>query len=445
MKRWIFLLCFVLPNAVYSTDLTKAFVELNKKVRASVVNISTTKEEVNDMIQLFPGYFMPFNLPQMAGAGSGFIIDKEGLIVTNAHVVQNFDKIQVQFSGDDQFYSAKVLGADTLSDIALLKVNTKKRLKPFAFGDSEKLEVGEWVAAIGNPHGYKHTMTKGIISAVKREIDDLNLFPLLQTDALINPGNSGGPLVNLKGEVVGVNQAILRGAGGATGISFAIPINNVKEVLEDLKTFGFVRRGFIGVEFFSDGQNGAVITNVIPGSPAQKAGLKVKDRIVAFDGKQIKAPKDLPKTVRKAKVGKKVPLKIVRNGKQINLKVAPQILKKDSMSSLQQVTPPKRQSKVRGQDISGGFQVAEASASSFRHFNLPDWAKHPIVVQVQKGSPAYQGGLRAGDLLFQVNGRSTNVVSEVKKTVKKGKNKMNVLRYHRRYDKFHLVSVSFTL
>jgi len=442
MKKWMFLLGFVLPSVSYSVEPTKVFVELAKKVRASVVNISITKEEVNDMIQLFPGYFMPFNLPQMTGSGSGFIVDKKGLIVTNAHVVQNFDKIQVQFSGDDQFYSAKVLGTDTLSDIALLKVNTKKRLKPFAFGDSEKLEVGEWVAAIGNPHGYGHTMTKGIISAMKREIDDLNLFPLLQTDASINPGNSGGPLVNLKGEVVGVNQAIVR---GAMGISFAIPINNVKEVLEDLKTFGFVRRGFIGVEFFSGGQNGAVVTNVIPGSPAQKAGLQVKDRIVIFDGKKIKAPKDLPQAVRKAKVGKKVSLKIVRNGKQINLKVAPQILKKDSTSSLQQITPPKRQSKIRGQNISGGFQVAEASDSNFRHFNLPDWAKHPIVVWVQKGSPAFRGGLKEGDLLFQVNGQSTNVVSEVKKAVKKGKNKINVLRYHRRYDKFHLISVSFSL
>ena len=230
-----FLISLIFPVLAYSVEPSQAFIELAKKVQSSVVNISTTKTGVNNVVQIFPGYFMPFNTPDMTASGSGFIIDKSGLIVTNSHVVKDFDKIQVQFAGDDKFYPAKVLGSDPLSDIALLKVQVKKRLKPFALGDSSKLQVGEWVAAIGNPHGYGHTMTKGIISAVKREIDDLNLFPLLQTDASINPGNSGGPLVNLKGEVVGVNQAIVR---GATGISFAIPINNVKEVLKDLKSFG---------------------------------------------------------------------------------------------------------------------------------------------------------------------------------------------------------------
>ena len=219
MKRYIILLCLFLPQLVHSIEPKTAFIELAKKVRSSVVNISTKREGVNNIVQIFPGYFMPFNLPEMTASGSGFIIDKAGLIVTNSHVVQNFDKIQVQFSEDDNFYPAKVLGTDSLSDIALLKVSTNKKLVPFKFGDSEQLQVGEWVAAIGNPHGYGHTMTKGIISAVKREIDDLNLFPLLQTDASINPGNSGGPLVNLRGEVVGINQAIAR---GAMGISFAI-------------------------------------------------------------------------------------------------------------------------------------------------------------------------------------------------------------------------------
>ena len=216
MKKYIFILCFLSSQFAHSIEPKTAFIELAKKVRSSVVNISTTKEGKNDIVQIFPGYFMPFNLPEITASGSGFIVDKTGLIITNSHVVQNFDKIQVQFAGDDNFYPAKVLGTDSHSDIALLKVNTNKKLVPFKFGDSEKLQVGEWVAAIGNPHGYGHTMTKGIISAVKREIDDLNLFPLIQTDASINPGNSGGPLVNLKGEVVGVNQAIARGGYGAS-------------------------------------------------------------------------------------------------------------------------------------------------------------------------------------------------------------------------------------
>ena len=446
MKKWILILGFVLPGFVYSAEPSKAFIELAKKVRSSVVNISTTKEEVNNMVQIFPGYFMPFNLPQMNASASGFIVDKKGLIITNSHVVQNFDKIQVQFAGDDHFYPAKVLGADSLSDIALLKVSVNKKLVPIQFGNSEKLEVGEWVAAIGNPHGYGHTMTKGIISAVQREIDDLNLFPLLQTDASINPGNSGGPLVNLKGEVVGVNQAIAIGDMGmrAMGISFAIPINNVKEVFKDLQSFGFVRRGFIGVEFHSDGQQGAVVTNVILGSPAQKAGLKAKDRIIALAGNKIKIPRDLPKAVRKAKVGKRISLKVVRNGKQILLKITPQMLEKNSFFSLQK-TPGQRNSKIKGQSVPGGFQALEASVANFRLFSLPDWAKHPIVAWVKKGSPVSKGGLREGDLLFQINGKMISKISEAKEAVKRGQNQLQALRYHQRYNKYFLVSVHFTL
>lgn len=443
MKKWILLLSFICPQTVFSIEPKTAFINLAKKVRHSVVNISITKEGGENVVQLFPGYFIPFNIPQVTASGSGFIIDKNGLIVTNSHVVQNFDKIQVQFSGDENFYPAKILGSDSLSDIALLKVHTKNKLTPFKFGDSEKLQVGEWVAAIGNPHGYGHTMTKGIISAVKREIDDLNLFPLLQTDASINPGNSGGPLVNLKGEVIGVNQAIVR---GAMGIGFAIPINNVKEVLKDLKTFGFVRRGFIGVEFYSNNQQkGAVVTNVIPGSPAEQAGLKIKDQIIEFAGQKIKAPRDLPKAVRKASVGKQVRLKVLRDGKQIQLSITPKILEKNNLASLQNPTVQNK-STIRGQVITGGFKIAKTSKRLLRSFNQPDLgAKNPIVVYVKQASPAFKGGLRAGDLIFQINGKKISSVSDVKTNMIKGLNQFNVLRYHQRYDKYLLLSISFKI
>ena len=440
MSKYFFLLSFFITSSVYAVSPEKAFVELAKKVRASVVNISTTRKGMDQMIPIFPGYFMPFNLPEMTAAGSGFIVDKKGLIITNAHVAQNFDKIQVQFVGDTNFYPVKLLGADSQSDIALLKVSVKKNLIPIEFGDSSKLQVGEWVAAIGNPHGYGHTMTKGIISAVKREIDDLNLFPLLQTDASINPGNSGGPLVNLQGKVVGVNQAIIR---GATGIGFAIPINNVKEVFKDLKSFGYVKKGFIGVEFYGDGQEGIVVTNIIRGSPAQKSGLKIQDRIIEFNGYKIKKPRDLPKAVRKTKVGKMVSLKAMRNGKPIQLKITPKMLKENSFASLQ---PFKTKEKIKGQAVSGGFRVAMASKANLQLFNQPDLgAKNPLVVYVQPGAPAHKGGLRLGDLVFQVNGKRTSKTMEVQSTVKKGENKLNVLRYHRRYDKYLLISINFTL
>ena len=439
MSIWIFIFLLAAPWLSHShpSGLERAFIELNKKAEASVVNISATKNQRGNMLKSPLGFGLPINMP-MTASGSGFIADEEGLIITNDHVVSSFDKIEVQFAGDDRAYPAKILGADTYSDIALLKASVNKKLVPFKFGDSEALEVGEWVAAMGNPYGYTHTMTKGIISAVKREIDDLNLFPLLQTDASVNPGNSGGPLVNLKGEVVGVNQAIAR---GAMGISFAIPINNVKEVFEDLKNYGSVRRAFIGVEFRpAEGPNGearegALITNVVSASPARKAGLKAGDRIVQFAGGKIKAVKDLPKAVRRAKVGRTVSVKIIRGGRPLSLKIRPQLLKKDSFISLYP-TAPKR-AKLKGQNLPGGFQALPPTDSNLKAFNLPAWARHPIVSYVKEGSPSFKAGLRPGDLLFQINSKGVILtVQDAKKTLKKGGNQLNILRYYQKYDKF---------
>ena len=438
-----FLIFSLLSFYAYSVEPSKAFVELAKKVRSGVVNISTTKAGANDMVQIFPGYFMPFTSPEMTASGSGFIVDKKGLIITNSHVVKDFDKIQVQFVGDDKYYSAKVLGSDQLSDIALLKVDVNKRLQPIALGDSSKLEVGEWVAAIGNPHGYGHTMTKGIISAIKREIDDLNLFPLLQTDASINPGNSGGPLVNLKGEVIGVNQAIVR---GASGISFAIPINNVKEVLKDLKSFGFVRKGFIGVNFQGDGQQGVVISHVVAGSPAQKAGLKAQDRIMSFAGKKIKKAIDLPKAVRQATIGKRVNLKIMRKGKFLTLSIVPQAFEKNKYSS---VTPNKQNQtnrKISGVNILDQFELIEPKASNLKAFGHPGWAKHPIVFNLKRNSQAFNQGLREGDMLYQINGQALSRVSTAKRLLKKGRSyKLNLLRYNSYSDRYQIVSIQLKL
>ena len=442
MRGLFLILWFILPVISYSAEPSQAFVKLAKKVNPGVVNISTTKAGVNDMVQVFPGYFMPFSSPDLTASGSGFIVDKKGLIITNAHVVKNFDKIQVQFVGDGKYYPAKVLGADSLSDIALLKVNVNKRLQPIALGDSSKLEVGEWVAAIGNPHGYGHTMTKGIISAVKREIDDLNLFPLLQTDASINPGNSGGPLVNLKGEVVGVNQAIVR---GATGISFAIPINNVKEVLKDLKTFGFVKRGFIGVNFQGDEQEGVVISNIVFGSPAQKAGLKAKDRIISFAGKKINKAKDLPKAVRQAKVGQKVNLKVIREGKVLTLSIAPQMLEENKFSSIPANSNKRKNRRLRGYNILGQFELLEPKADNLRAFGHPGWTKHPIVVHLKTSSQVFREGLREGDMLFQINGAMVVKADKVKKLLKRGHSyNLKILRYHYMSDRYRIQSINIS-
>ena len=370
---------------------------------------------------------------------------KKGLIITNAHVVQSFDQIQVQFADDKSFYPAKVLGADPQSDIALLQVQVKKNLAPIRFGDSANLQVGEWVVAIGNPRGYGHTMTQGIISAVHREIDDLNLFPLLQTDASINPGSSGGPLVNLKGEVVGVNQAI---AVGAAGISFAIPINNVKEVFKDLKSFGFVRKPFIGVRFRGDSRDGAVIVDTTASGPADKAGVRPGDRIIKFGETRIKKSKDLSRSVRKSKVGQAVSLTIVRDSKPLQIEIIPQILKKDSLASLGGLQPagPLRKGRIKGQRLPGGFFVTNPSTENLRYFRQPDLgAQHPLTVNVLPDSPAFKGGLRPGDLIFKLNGQQINRAAGLRGLIHKGSNQMAVLRYHRIYGQYLLISLNLNI
>ena len=436
----IFSLIFCLP--VFSVEPSRAFVELAKKVRNSVVNISTTQSGYNKVIELFPGYFMPYNQPETKGAGSGFIVSKEGLIITNSHVVKGFDKIQIQFVDEETFYPAKLLGSDDHSDIALLKVQTKKRLKPIALGDSSKLEVGEWVAAIGNPHGYGHTMTQGIISAVQREIDALNLYPLLQTDASINPGNSGGPLMNLKGEVVGVNQAIAR---GASGISFAIPINNVKEVLEDLKKYGYVRKSYIGVHYNSfdpEGKEGVLIGNVITQSPAQKAGIQRGDRIITFNGKQLKKPSDLPKLVRKTKIGQKVRLQVIRKGKTLNLTVVPELFE----GSRRVTAPTKKGRSSKGKSIAGVFQVVDPSDLDLSRFGHPGWIRNPLAINVKRNSSAFKAGLRNGDMFYEINSARVLKASDVEKTLKKGRRyQLSILRFDKGSNRYRIFSLQLKL
>ena len=435
MKHFLLSLLMVSFSS-HSVEPVQAFVSLAQKVRPSVVNISVSQPGINQVIELIPGYMVPFQQPEIKGSGSGFIVDKKGLIITNAHVVKGIENIQVQFADEEKLFPAKVLGSDSRSDIALLKVDTKKTLKPIALGDSSRLEVGEWVAAIGNPHGYGHTMTKGIISAVKREIDELNLYPLLQTDASINPGNSGGPLVNLKGEVVGVNQAIAR---NASGISFAIPINNVKEVLEDLKKYGYVRKAFIGVNFLQNnmGVEGVLVGNVVVQSPAERAGVRAGDRIVSFNGKKIKNYWDLPDAVRKAKVGKKASMTVIRNKKQLKISITPQIFEGEKIA-LKNQNP--------SEDIYGKFQVIPPSDQNLKKYGHPGWAKHPIVINVKKNSQAFKAGLRSADLLFQINNSKVLKASDVKKTLKKGKSyPIHVLRYSRPNSRYRILSIVLKL
>jgi serine protease Do len=320
-----------------------SFADLAEKLMPSVVNISTTQTVVTRS-NPFPGLEFPpgspfadmfkeFGTPQTRKAsalGSGFIIDSKGIVITNNHVIQGAEDILVRVDGDKE-YKAKVIGADPLSDIAVLQIDSKEKFKPVKFGDSDKARIGDWVIAIGNPFGLGGTVTSGIISARNRSIGLSRYEDYIQTDASINTGNSGGPLFDMKGDVIGINTAIL-GKGGSIGIGFSIPSNSAKKVIDQLINFGETKRGWLGVRIQVvtkeiadieklDEPRGALVASVAENSPSDKAGIKAGDIILEFDGTKIKEMKELPQIVAQTEVGKKVDLKVWRNKKEITKKI----------------------------------------------------------------------------------------------------------------------------
>ena len=323
-------------------SVPESFADLAEKLMPSVVYISTTQTVITN-VNPFPFEFPPgspfedmfkeFGTPQKRKAsalGSGFIIDAKGIVITNNHVIKGAEDIMVRVEGDKE-YKAKVLGSDPLSDIAVLKIESKEKLIPVKFGDSDKARIGDWVIAIGNPFGLGGTVTSGIISARNRDIGMSRYEDFIQTDASINVGNSGGPLFDMNGEVIGINTAIL-GQAGSIGIGFAIPSNSAKKVIEQLIEFGETKRGWLGVRIQVvtkeiadveklDKPRGALVASVAEGSPSDKAGIKAGDIILEFNGVLIKEMKELPKIVAQTDVGKTVEVKVWRNGKEISKKI----------------------------------------------------------------------------------------------------------------------------
>ena len=326
-----------------SSNVPSSFADLAEELMPSVVNISTTQTVVTKTnpfpnFQFPPGspfedMFKEFGTPQERKAsalGSGFIIDKDGTVVTNNHVIKDADDILVRVNGDKE-YKAKIIGTDPLSDIAVLKIDSDDKFKPVKFGNSDLARIGDWVIAIGNPFGLGGTVTSGIISARNRSIGLSRYEDFIQTDASINQGNSGGPLFNMDGDVVGVNTAILS-QGGSIGIGFAIPSNNAKQVVDQLIKYGETKRGWLGVRIQDvtkeiaeaeelDKPRGALVSSVSPGSPSEKGGIKAGDIILEFDGTVINQMKELPMIVAQTEVGKTVRVKIWRNKKEIFKKI----------------------------------------------------------------------------------------------------------------------------
>ncbi|MBW1860071.1 MAG: DegQ family serine endoprotease [Deltaproteobacteria bacterium] len=350
--------------------------------------------------------------------GSGFCVDKEGYIVTNNHVIENADKIKVKLKNGKE-YDAKIVGRDVKTDIALIKVESWKGSQTVKLGDSDILKVGEWVVAIGSPFGLEHTVTAGIVSAKGRVIGSGPYDDFIQTDASINPGNSGGPLLNMRGEVVGINTAIFSRSGGNVGIGFAIPINMAKGIIDQLKASGTVTRGWLGVsiqdlspdlaEYYGvkDGK-GALVGEVFKGDPADKAGIKPKDVITEVDGEKIEDSRDLSQKIAEIPVGGEITLKGIREGKERTFRV--QITKRTEDKETLAMKQPAEQTDL-------GMTVAVLTKEIARQFNLSE-DEGIVVVSVEQGGPADKADVQQGDLILEIDHKAIKTLKDYDSKIK---------------------------
>lgn len=397
----------------------------------AVVNISTTKlvkrgaegfpfaAPDDEAMQEFFRRFFPPGVPghgpmqeiPARGAGSGFIVSNDGYILTNAHVVRGADEVEVKLI-DKRTFSAKVIGADSRTDVAVIKI-TADRLPAVKLGDPATLRVGEAVAAIGSPFGFENSVTAGIVSAKGRSLPSESYVPYIQTDVPINPGNSGGPLFNMKGEVVGINSQIYSRSGGYQGVSFAIPIDVAMEVAEQLKAGGKVSRGWLGVvvqevtadlaeSFGMDRPRGALIAQVQAESPAARAGLQAADVILMFGGKPVENSGDLPRMVGMAKPGAKIPLQVWRRGKTQELLVV-----------LGELPGEEQLAGKSGKTYSlGGLAMSELTADQRRELGIG----HGLLVEEVTGDAA-RAGVRVGDVILAVNNGKVATLEAFRKAI----------------------------
>jgi len=405
------------------------FTELVEKYGAAVVNISTT-QKIKHPRTSFPRGQMPDQIPEgpfgdlfrhffgdprgpggrgdgpeefdAKSLGSGFIISKDGYVITNNHVIKDASEIVVRLT-DRRELVAELVGSDARSDIALLKVKADN-LPVVALGSSEKLKVGEWVLAIGSPFGFDHSVTAGIVSAKGRPLPRENYVPFIQTDVAINPGNSGGPLFDLDGKVVGINSQIYSRTGGFMGLSFAIPIDMAMQVVEQLKSSGHVARGWLGVliqdvtrelaeSFGMDKPRGALVAKVLPGSPAEKAGIEVGDIVTKFDGKEIVRSTNLPPLVGISPVGKKMDVEILRKGKVKKLRVKLGELPEDDVVAAGGSTQSATEGRLK-------LEVVDLNDAQREKLEIKQGGV--LVKRVQAG-PARRAGVRRGDVILQID------------------------------------------
>ena len=433
----IILLIFSFNTILNAKSAPESFADLAEKLIPSVVNISTT-QTIKTTGNQFPFKFPPgspfeemfkdLQEPKERKAtslGSGFIVDKSGIVITNNHVIKNGEDILVKVG--EKEYKAKVLGADPYSDIAVLKINSKSEFSTVSFGDSSKARVGDWVVAIGNPFGLGGTVTAGIISARNRDINLTRYDDFIQTDASINQGNSGGPLFNLKGEVVGINTAIIApNQSGSIGIGFAIPSNDASNVIDQLIKFGETKRGWLGVRIQEVTKEiaeveklkstaGALVASVSEKSPAAKAGLKAGDIILKFDGKKIDTMRTLPKLVSRTSVGKRVDIEIWRNKKLINKKLTLGRLEaSEDFKSQNNNKKQKEEKKIEVETLK--ISVRDVTEKDIKSRKLQKNLKGSVILNITNNSPL-SGLLSKGDIIIEVQKNKFNSSNELDRLI----------------------------
>jgi serine protease Do len=371
--------------------------------------------QLNEFFRRFFGDQMPPGGPgegePQASLGSGFIVSKDGYVISNYHVVKDADEVMVRLS-DRRELRARIVGTDPRSDIAVLKVNPEGDLPVLRLGSSEALKVGEWVLAIGSPFGFDHSVTAGIVSAKGRSLPNENYVPFIQTDVAINPGNSGGPLFNLDGEVVGVNSQIYSRTGGFMGLSFAIPIDVVMNVYQQLRDKGAVSRGWLGVliqdvtgelaeSFHMPKPYGALVSKVLPDSPAQKAGIEAGDIITKFNGHAIDTSADLPPLVGGTQVQQKIPTDLIREGKPLSITITIGELPEEEALAEEPASQPPAAGQL---DTRLKIRVRDLTPSERKELKLN---APGVVVEEVKPGPAEAAGVMVGDVILQINFKET--------------------------------------
>lgn len=419
--------------------LQNAFVQVAKMVKPAVVMITTEKTVTYRYWNpfeddFFDRFFEDFGIPRFRqqqpktykkkqeGLGSGFIVDEDGYILTNNHVIQGVDKILVKLMDSERKYEAKIIGTDSRTDLALIKIDAGRKLPVVVLGDSDTIEIGEWAIAIGNPMGLEETVTVGVISAKGRSVLGTSPYEdFIQTDAAINPGNSGGPLVNIKGEVIGINTAIIA-PYMAQNIGFAIPINIAKKVFKELKSKGKVTRGFLGVylqplteelasSFGLRDTKGALVSDVIPDTPAEKAGLKPGDVIVEFNNKPVSDVRDLQQKVADANIGETATLGVWRDKKKITIAI--KIAERPEEETIARTRTESME------DYWRGMKVADLTDDMRTRFNIPATTKGIIVTDVKPGSPAEECEITPGTIVRKVNDITISSVKEFQAAIGK--------------------------